>query len=179
LPQLHFTIISMPVISSHKAKYQPTLFERLADQAPREQHEKHPLRLITAEELKESVARDLEALLNCRCASGDDFLDGYPEAQQSICSYGMNDFVGLSLANPADRNHICRSLERTIAIHERRLKQVHVSLSLENGAVNRLKFSINALLIVHPSTEPVFFDALLQPSTLQYSVMSTRRIAAA
>jgi type VI secretion system protein ImpF len=169
----------MSTISPHKARYQPTLFERLADQFPREQSEKHPLRLITADELKESVARDLESLLNCRCASGDDFLDGYPEAQQSICSYGMNDFVGLSLANPADRNHICRSLERTIAIHERRLKQVRVSLTLENGAVNRLKFSINALLIVHPSTEPVFFDALLQPSTLQYSVMNARRVAAA
>jgi type VI secretion system protein ImpF len=169
----------MATTSSIKARYRPTLFERLADQAPREHSEKNPLRLIGPDELKESVARDLESLLNCRCASGDDFLDRYPEAQQSICSYGMNDFVGMSLANPADRNQICRSLERTIAIHERRLKQVHVSLTLDNGAVNRLKFSINALLIVHPSSEPVFFDALLQPSTLQYSVTNAKRIAAA
>lgn len=160
-----------------KAKYPPTLFDRLADNAPREPHEKHPLRLITAEELKESVAKDLEALLNCRCAYSPDLFARFPETLQSMCSYGMNDFVGLSLANPADRSYICCSLERTIATHERRLRQVHVSLELENGAVNRLKFAIHALLLVHPSTEPVFFDALLQPSTLQYSVSRAKRAA--
>lgn len=144
---------------------------------PREQVEKHPLRLINAEDLKESVARDLEALLNSRCAYREEIFERYPETLQSMCSYGMNDFVGLSLASPADRNYICRSLERTIAAHERRLKQVHVSLELDNGAINRLKFAINALLVVHPSTEPVFFDALLQPSTLQYSVSRAKRAA--
>jgi type VI secretion system protein ImpF len=95
-----------------------------------------------------------------------------------MCSYGMNDFIGLSLANPGDRNFICRSLERTIAIHERRLRQVQVSLELDEGSVNRLRFAINALLLVHPSTEPVFFDAMLQPSTLQYSVSKSKRLAA-
>ncbi len=169
----------MSAASSSKARYRPTLFERLADHAPGELQERHPLRQISAEELKESVARDLEALLNCRFASTEQILDRFPETQRSMCSYGMSDFVGLSLANPADRNHICRSLEQTIAIHERRLRHVHVSLSLENGAVNRLKFAINALLIVYPSTEPVHFDALLQPSTLQYSVSKSRRAAAA
>ncbi|QDZ27666.1 type VI secretion system baseplate subunit TssE [Noviherbaspirillum sp. UKPF54] len=163
--------------SSPCAKYSPTLFERLADEAPCEPAERQPLRLITAEELKESVARDLEALLNSRCAFDDEVFGRYPQALRSISSYGMSDFVGLSLANPGDRSHICRSLERTISIHERRLKQVRVSLELENGAVNRLRFAINALLVVHPSAEPVFFDALLQPSTLQYSVNKARRLA--
>jgi type VI secretion system protein ImpF len=163
--------------ATSKAKYPPTLFERLADNAPTELIEKNPLKLITAEELKDSVAKDLEALLNCRCGYVDDIFRRFPEALNSMCSYGMNDFVGLSLANPADRNFICRSLERTISIHERRLKQVQVSLEVEDGAVNRLKFAINALLLVHPSTEPVYFDAMLQPSTLQYSVSKSKRIA--
>ena len=160
-----------------KAKYPPTLFERLADNASREPSERNPLKLLTAEELKESVARDLEALLNCRCAHDESVFQDFPETLRSIGSYGMNDFVGLSLANPDDRGHICRSLERTIAIHERRLRQVHVSLELEDGAINRLKFAIHALLVVHPSTEPVFFDALLQPSNLQYSVSKAKRAA--
>lgn len=162
---------------SSRARYSPTLFERLADDAPHVPTERHPLKLITAEELKESVARDLEAVLNSRCAFGEEAFERYPEALRSISSYGMSDFVGLSLANPGDRNHICSSLERTISIHERRLRQVRVSLELEDGAVNRLRFVINALLVVHPSTEPVYFDALLQPSTLQYSVSKAKRIA--
>jgi type VI secretion system protein ImpF len=167
----------MPTSFSPKAKYPPTLFDRLSDNAPRETTERRPLRLITAEELKESVATDLELLLNCRCAYSEDIFEGFPEARQSMCSYGMNDFVGRSLANPADRNFICQSLEQTIATHEPRLQEVKVSLELEQRAVNRLKFAIHALLIVHPSTEPVYFDALLQPSTHQYSVSKAKRAA--
>lgn len=157
------------------AKCPPTLFERLADNAPRETSDKHALKQLSVEEVKDSVAKDMEALLNSRCAFSVDIFDRFPETLRSMCSYGMNDFVGLSLANPADRNDICRSLEHTIATHERRLEQVRVALESETGVVNRLKFAIHALLRVYPSTEPVFFDALLQPSTLQYSVTRARR----
>lgn len=158
---------------SSSARYPRTLFERLATDGgssdPRPQ-----ARLAGIEELKESVARDLEALLNCRCAHREETFAGLPESLNSLASYGMTDFVGMSLANPADRLFICNSIERTIAVHERRLQQVKVTLEMEKLSVNRLKFAINALLVVHPSSEPVFFDALLQPSTLQYSVAKRR-----
>ncbi|RJG06137.1 type VI secretion system baseplate subunit TssE [Noviherbaspirillum cavernae] len=165
----------MPTVLSAKSKFPQTLFERLADDAFGDSADKQALRQITAEEVKESVARDLESLLNSRCAFSEETFKKYPESLHSIFSYGMGDFVGLSLASPADRNFICRSLERTIAIHERRLTEVRASLELDEGSTNRLRFVINALLIVHPSTEPVLFDALLQPSTLQYSVSKSRR----
>jgi len=164
----------MPAGSFAKDKYPPTLFERLADHRPYERSDKHALRLMTAEELKESVAKDLESLLNCRSGYRSEEFQRFPEVAESIGSYGMTDFVGRSLANPADRNFICRSLERSIAVHERRLKGVQVSLERDDGAVNRLRFTIHALLVVHPSSEPVFFDALLQPSTQQYSVSKVR-----
>ncbi|WP_151634782.1 type VI secretion system baseplate subunit TssE [Noviherbaspirillum aerium] len=158
-----------------KAKYRPTLLDRLSDNAPRSRSESDTLRQITAEEIKDSVARDLEALLNSRCAMNEQLFKWYPESLKSICSYGMGDFVGRSLANPADRNHICRSLERTIAIHERRLKQIQIALDVENHTTNRLRFTIHALLVVHPSMEPVHFDALLHPATSNYSVTRTNR----
>jgi type VI secretion system protein ImpF len=169
----------MSIGQSSMLKYSPSLLERLADDVPSRSAEREPLKLITAEALKESVARDMESLLNARCAFSEDAFADFPEAFHSVCSYGMNDFVGLSLASPADRNHICRCLERTIATHESRLKEVRVSLTLDPGAINRLKFAIAALLVIHPSTEPVSFDALLQPSTLQYSVNKGRRMAPA
>lgn len=163
---------------SAKAKFLPTLLDRLADNDIQRSNEADALRRITAEEMKDSVARDLESLLNSRCAMNEHLFRFYPESLESICSYGMGDFVGRSLANPSDRNHICRSLERTIAIHERRLKEVSIALELDNHSTNRLKFTIHALLIVHPSMEPVHFDALLHPATLNYSVSRTTRVAA-
>ena len=65
------------------------------------------------DELKDSVARDLEALLNSRAAMQADCFEAYPEAHRSVASFGMADFVGFSLANPADRDRICRTLERS------------------------------------------------------------------
>ena len=166
----------MSSVSISKAKYAPTLFERLADNAPREITEADPLRMITIEQLKESVANDLESLLNCRSAFRRGTFSRYPEALMSMCSYGMSDFVGLSLASPRDRNHICKSLEGTIAVHEPRLRQVSVSLEIDATSVNKLRFAIHALLLVHPTSEPVYFDAMLQPSTLRYSVNRGRHL---
>lgn len=160
---------------SAKAKYRPSLLERLADHDPQCSTETDALRQISAEAMKDSVASDLEALLNSRCAMSGQLFKRYPESLKSICSYGMGDFVGRSLANPSDRNHICRSLERTIAIHEPRLRQVNIALELDSRTTNRLRFTIHALLIAHPAMEPVHFDALLHPATLNYAVSRTAR----
>ncbi len=165
----------MHASSTTRQRYAPTLFDRLLDHAPRESVDGHALRRISVEELKESVARDLEALLNSRCAYGEETLGAFPETLHSMGTYGMHDFAGFSLANPADRNAICRSLERAVTTHERRLKKVQVSLETGGKTVNCLRFAINAMLVVHPASEAVYFDAMLQPSTLQYSVSKTRR----
>ncbi|MEJ2715408.1 MAG: type VI secretion system baseplate subunit TssE [Acidihalobacter sp.] len=73
---------------------------------------------------------------------------------------------------------ICHSLELAISRHEPRLINVHVVLDQDQRTMGALRFSISALLVVHPSREPVNFDAFLQPTTLQYSVSRNRRAAA-
>ena len=65
---------------------------------------------------------------------------------------------------------MCRSLEQTIARHEPRLRNVRASLEMEDGSTNRLNFAIAALLVLEAAQEPVSFDAVLQPSSLQYSI---------
>ena len=160
--------------SGSRSRFQPTLFERLLDNAPQRNVEVDPLRGWTVDELKDSVARDLEALLNSRNANDAMALNGYELTRTSLLSYGMCDFVGRSLANPADRSFICRTLEQTIAAHEPRLREVAVSLIVDERAVNVLHFSISAVLVVHPAQEPVSFDALLQPTTQRYSVANGR-----
>lgn len=134
---------------------------------------------LSMEELKDSVARDLEALLNTRTAMSEELLESYPECSNSILNYGLNDFAGLSLASTDDRDYICRCLEQAIARHEPRLQEVRAFLEVQEGAINRLNFAISALLIVHPAREPVSFDAVLQPTTLQYSISKARRTARA
>ncbi|MEN3276670.1 MAG: type secretion system protein ImpF [Massilia sp.] len=134
---------------------------------------------MSVEEMKDAVARDLEALLNTRLVLPPDLLKGYPECSNSLVSYGMNDFADLSLSSPSDRAFICGCIERTIACHEPRLRNVKAALELREGAVNRLDFSITALLVLSTAQESVNFDAVLQPSTLSYSINKAGRAAPA
>lgn len=130
---------------------------------------------FSMDEIKDAVARDLESLLNTRKVISDQEMQAYPESMRSIASYGLNDFAGLSLSSLDDCAFICRSIEATIGNHEPRLKNVRAKLELHDGSVNRLNFAISALLVLYPLQEPVNFDAVLQPSSLQYSISKSRR----
>ena len=150
--------------------FAPTIFDKLFDNEPRVPTETNSLRRLNIEELKESVAVDLEILLNSRRGHSDERLQSYTYAMESILTFGIIDFVGLSLSNPADCHRICRGIEQTIQRHEKRLRNVRVMLENDRYSTNTLRFCIHALLVVYPAREPVNFDALLQPTTQQYSV---------
>jgi type VI secretion system protein ImpF len=130
---------------------------------------------LSIEQLKDSVARDLEALLNTRLAIPEHVFAAYPEARRSILNYGLADFAGHCLTSSEDRAAICASLKAAIEIHEPRLTDVTAVLESDTGSVNRLQFVINARLQVHPSSEAVNFNAVLQPSSLHYSISKAAR----
>jgi type VI secretion system protein ImpF len=157
--------------------YTPGLFDRLMDM-PVPGAASGTVTRLSIEDLKDTVARDLEALLNTRTVIPETLLKQYPECSRSIVTYGLNDFAGLSLSSSDDRAHICQCLEKAIARHEPRLRNVRASLEVQEGSINRLNFAIAALLVVHSSQEAVNFDAVLQPSSLHYTISKARRAAA-
>lgn len=154
-------------------RFEPSFLDKLFDDEPH-LPASPAMRQLSLDELKTTVARDVESILNTRIALTDDDLAALPECQQSVLTYGLNDFAGLSLASHYDRAFICKSIQQAIDRHEPRLRQVAVTFELNEQATNSLNFSIRALLVVHPAEEPVNFDAMLQPSTLQYSVTRSR-----
>ncbi|WP_413671537.1 type VI secretion system baseplate subunit TssE [Massilia cellulosiltytica] len=156
--------------------FMPGLFDRLIDRPGQAQTGTVPR--VSLEEIKDSVARDLEALLNTRAVMPEDAFRRFPECARSIVAYGLHDFAGLSLSSTDDRAFICRSLEAAIARHEPRLRNVQARLELRDDAVNRLNFSITALMVVSAAHEPVNFDAVLQPSSQHYTISKARRAAA-
>ena len=156
--------------------FTPGLFDRLMDM-PVNGASNGTVSRLSIEDLKDSVARDLEALLNTRTVIPEELLKRYPECGRSIVTYGLNDFAGLSLSSTDDRAFICRCLEKAIARHEPRLRNVQASLELRADSINRLNFAITALLVVSSAHEPVNFDAVLQPSSLHYTISKARRVA--
>ena len=147
--------------------FRTTLFDRLLPETEKNYQG------ISLQQLRKSVASDLEDLLNSRMAKLDDLIDDFPLAKQSILQFGIIDFVGLSTANPTDRDKICQSIEQSIAAHEPRLRQIKVEMLLDGHNMGALCLSIQAYLNIYPLFEPVVFDALLKPITQQY-VISAR-----
>ena len=128
---------------------------------------------ISLQELRESIASDLEDLLNSRMAKLDHVIDDFPLVKHSILQFGIIDFLGLSTANPMDRDKICQSIQQSIAAQEPRLRQIKVEMLLDDHNMGALCLSIHAYLNIYPLFEPVVFDALLKPTTQQY-VISAR-----
>ena len=147
--------------------FKTTLFERLL--ADSEQNE----RGISLQKLRESVASDLEDLLNSRMSLLDGVIDDFPLVKQSVMQFGIIDFVGLSTANPTDRDKICQSIEQSITAHDPRLKQIKVTMLSDGHNMGALSLSVQAYLNIQPLFEPVILDVLLKPTTQHY-VISAR-----
>ncbi|MFC3457306.1 type VI secretion system baseplate subunit TssE [Massilia haematophila] len=145
----------------------PGVLDRLMDER-REVGAANPR--LTIEQIKDLVARDLEALLNTRIALAPGIFDDHPQARASILNYGLADFAAFCLSSAEDRAAICASIKTAIETHEPRLKDVSATLVPVPGSVNRLDFVINARLALFDSGDTVNFSAVLQPSSLHYAV---------
>jgi len=128
------------------------------------------------DQLRESVARDVEALLNSRSAINFEDLVDLPQVRKSVICFGIRDFVGRVLTNAEEQRHIGSSLSYAITSFEPRLRDVRIEFHERPGAMNALSFTIRALLLAHPSAEPVAFDAVLQPALSRFTV-APRRLA--
>jgi type VI secretion system protein ImpF len=150
-------------------RYAPGLFDRLIDDQP-------PGRAgaanssWTLEHLKEAVARDLESLLNTRAAMPEHLFSGYPEASKSVLTYGLIDFAAMCMTSDVDRQRICAAVLQTIQRHESRLHSVTTTLRMRSNHINRFDFVISGQLRAQAASDMVQFDAVLEPSTQQYSI---------
>ena len=126
------------------------------------------------EQLRDAVARDVEALLNTRSAIDFEDIRAYPNARRSVFCFGIRDFVGKVLTNSEDQRFIAESLVHAIESFEKRLRNVRIEFHERPGALNSLSFTIRALLIAYPAAEPVAFDAVMQPSLSRFSVSAAR-----
>lgn len=147
----------------------PSILDRLLDDAPEEtqvNRQKH----FNLDDLKVSLARDLEALLNTRAIENSKQLHDFPLAAASVIHYGIPDLSDLSLMSPDDREALRKQVSRTIERYEPRLSQVRVSLDLLHDSRRLLRFKVSAILKVHPQRPPVSFDATLRLSSNSYQV---------
>jgi type VI secretion system protein ImpF len=127
-------------------------------------------RARSVRDLKASVRRDLEWLLNTRAVAIPP-PESLNEVRQSVYTYGVSDITSLSADDPKARLRLRNMIEEAIRIFEPRLMAVQV---VESSVVTRetrqLRFSIQAVLKMDPSPERISFDTILDVSRGQYAV---------
>lgn len=153
-------------------RFRRSVLDRLLADA--NQDEKGLSLTYSLDQLRQSVARDVEALLNSRAAIDFESLEHFPESRKSVICFGIRDFVGLVVKNSNEQHMISTSLKHAIAAFEPRLRDVHIDIHDNPGSLGSLAFTIRALLLAHPAAEPVAFDALLQPALSRFSVAPSR-----
>jgi len=148
---------------------QASILDRLIDLDPEVPKEPVQYRLQDLRQLKASVVRDLERLLNTR-RPFEDPPEVFRNLRDSLFMYGLSDFTGHNPTAPAVRQQLRLQIERTISRFEPRLRNVVVHLEADAEKERTLRFRISALLIVEPLSEPVTFDTVLDMNRVQFKV---------
>jgi type VI secretion system protein ImpF len=147
-----------------------SVLERLIDRDPQSASEAPPTRAQSVRQLRASVRRDLEWLLNTRRtpeAAGDEL----PEVARSLHNYGLPDLNALNWESSRDRTRLARAVRDALHVFEPRLRNVEVvPLDPSSGSPHVMRFQIEALLEMDPTPEHISFDTTLQLSSGEYQV---------
>lgn len=125
---------------------------------------------VMLDDLKQTVRRDLESLLNTRwrCEAWPPDL---AELETSLVNYGIPDFTGANLGSASDREEFRFVIERIVKRYEPRFTSVHVELLENTDKLDRtMRFRIVAMLRARPHPEPVAFNTAVEPTSASVTV---------
>ena len=148
-----------------KKKLRPSILDRLLDNEPHIQTEVDTGRHQYQKQLRDSVRRDLENLLNTRyylMTPPDDM----PQLDKSLLNYGLPDLATVNIIDSQKRKDFTQKLEQALREYEPRFKTVKVSYIENTDRVDRtLRFRIEVVMYADPLPEVVVFDSLLESVT--------------
>jgi len=157
-----------------KRKIRPSIFDRLIDNQPHIRSEIETGQDHKLIELRQSVRRDLEHLLNTRyriIEPGEEFT----QVEQSILNYGLPDLATVNISDIEKRKEFTHHLERILRTFEPRFKEIKVAYIENKDLKDRtLRFRIDATLYADPTPEVIVFDSVLEPISRTVSLEEPR-----
>jgi type VI secretion system protein ImpF len=152
---------------------QPSVLDRLLDDEPTVQREPPSREAAVIRTLRESVRRDLADLLNTR-RSLTVLPEALAELPTSLINYGLPDLQSLEIREDHALVRLGAVIEESIRTFEPRLQGVRVmprATDLETRLVDRrVRFDIEAVLVVEPLRESVRFSSTLDVSRGAFDV---------
>jgi len=159
-----------------KKNLRASVLDRLIDDDPKSNVETETSKHQKLRDLRNSVKRDLENLLNTRyrIVSPAEELD---ELQVSILNYGLADLATINTTDVAKRKAFTRNLESLLRTYEPRFKSVTVTPQNVNESDDRtLRFRIDATIYADPSPEVVVFDSVMEPVSRSVNVKESNHV---
>ncbi|HUP79632.1 MAG TPA: type VI secretion system baseplate subunit TssE [Pirellula sp.] len=152
----------------------PSLLDRLLDDAPDESQEPTRSQFQLLGDLKLSVRRDLEYLLNTRVCLRE-IPDDCEEVKTSVLNFGIPDFSGVAMGSGKQQEILRARVEDVIQRFETRFKQVRVELIMDSENKHRrtIHFRIDGILHAEPAPVPVAFDSIITPIVGQFQVRAS------
>ena len=139
-----------------------SVLDRLLDDEPQLAEDSEQTRHKKLRDLRNSVRRDLETLLNTRCRVVSPPPE-FEELQNSLHNYGLPDLATVNILDTEKKKEFTKNLEGVIRKFEPRFKSVRVSHIENEKAERTVRFRIDAVLYADPAPEIVVFDSVLEP----------------
>ena len=157
------------------ARIRLPVLDRLLDGDPDAPRDPAQTTQMAIETIRHAVRRDIEGLLNAR-RSRKPLPQGLTDLAVSPLGYGIPDPTAGSFTDEDRRQSLAAEVEATIRRFEPRLSAVRVTLSklprdTRDPLVDRtLRIKVEAVLRSDPVPEPVSFETVLRPATLDVAV---------
>ncbi|PIE83139.1 MAG: type VI secretion system baseplate subunit TssE [Candidatus Contendobacter odensis] len=161
-----------------KERLQPSLLDRLTDDAPDQPQESREQRVLSMSRLRDCVLRDLGWLMNASRMVDSEDIERYPFAARSTINYGLPPLSGAT-ARSLDISGLEQALRQAIIDFEPRISRtslrVHAALTEERMSHNALTFEIEGDLWAQPLPQQLYLKTEIDLESGQVQIQESSR----
>jgi type VI secretion system protein ImpF len=153
---------------SSRERLQPSLLDRLTDDAPEHKRESLDQQTLSMQQLRRAVLRDLAWLLNTTNLVATDSLDGAPLATKSTINFGIPSFAGL-IGTARKVGSLESGIADAIRAFEPRIRadslKVRLRQAQDDQPAAALTFEIQGELWAQPVPQQLFIETMIELET--------------
>jgi len=162
---------------SSRERLQPSLLDRLTDDAPDHKRETLDQQTLSMQQLRRAVLRDLAWLLNTTNLVATDDLAGAPLAIKSAINFGIPSFAGL-IGTSAKVGSLEAGITEAIRAFEPRIRPDSLKVRLRPPDSDKpaaaLTFEISGELWAQPVPQQLFLETMIELETRMAVVTDSR-----
>jgi len=151
-----------------RERLQPSLLDRLTDDAPERRRESLDQQTLSMQQLRRAVLRDLAWLLNTTNLVATDELDGAPLAAKSTINFGIPSFAGL-IGTERKLGSLETGIADAIRAFEPRIRADSLKVRLRPAQSDQpsaaLTFEIQGELWAQPVPQQLFLETMIELET--------------